>query len=105
MIGSLLITERAADQAAGGRDPDDILHLVGWLEDLKSRAMRGFPRALCGERLVGDPDAPDLLDPNTPICQRCIDINGSKSSVLLRRLHWVPGRSRPWNQPEIGDCH
>jgi hypothetical protein len=81
--------ERAAVSPVEGRNPaGGLLHIVGWLERLKSAAGRRAPRSMCGVPLTGDPDDPGLPE-DAPICPACIE-RGHAPSVLLRRLWWVP---------------
>lgn len=58
---------------------DDVLHIVGWWQDVMGRVLRlKVPRALCGESLAAGPDRPDLDIEVASTCSRCLALNGRR---------------------------
>ncbi|WP_454231310.1 hypothetical protein [Mycolicibacterium fortuitum] len=66
-------------------DPYDVVHIVGWWQDVMGRILRlKVPRALCGELLVEDPDRPGP-SADSPGCRLCRSLNGEGRH--LKRVH------------------
>jgi hypothetical protein len=47
-----------------------VVHIVGRIEEMRSRLRGRAPYALCGEYLEGDPDRPEP-GANAPVCESC----------------------------------
>lgn len=74
-------------ESADSRPIDDgynLVHTVSVLQWVVADLLRlKIPRALCGERLIADPNRPDPMDIGAPRCPACAAITGDRDESAL----------------------
>ncbi len=79
------LTTPAAEAApANPGNSDEVLHIVGWLQDILGRVLRiKVPRSLCGASLLADLDTAGPGHGRSPHCAQCLAIHSDRGGGAL----------------------